>query len=384
MKKLLVLTNGAGEDAIAMRILAELPLDIADDIVCCPLVGAGHALSASFELVGPRVLPPSEGLFRESLYLAFKDLVSGVIRGHLKQLTFLRQIRSDVGLTVAVGDLFPVLWASLAGFAPLVFIGTAKSVYHHPYSWIERWILSRFVAQSVVRDEATADHLTALGLKAMWLGNAMMDEARPTGRPLPFARTGPLVLLLPGSRSQAAEVLPYQLEAVSLVRQNFPELQAAVAAAPGVQVEAMIAPSLETGWQCYQGQGEGLVGILERGGWEIPVLEGRLGDLLARASVALGQAGTANEQAAGMGIPVIAFEVCSRKPSPWYRARQKGLLGEAVSVVEAKPEALARELSYLLAHPDERLRRASIGQERMGPAGGSARMAEMIGGFWKA
>lgn len=381
MKRLLVLSNGAGEDAIASKILTRLPPEIQGAVVCCPLVGPGKAL-AGYELSGPRVLPPSEGLFRESLGLAARDLWQGVLAGHWSQLQFLRAEREAIGLTVAVGDLFPVLWAGLAGHSRLLFVGTAKSVYHHPYSWPERWLLRRLALKSLVRDRATARRLQEQSVAAEWVGNAMMDEVEPSARELPVVGPGPLLTLFPGSRRQAAAVLPFQLEALRVLREKLElSVQGAVAAAPGTRVVELCASCHD--WELSEADGsEGLLGILRRGPLAVPILSGRLGDLLRDSAIALGQAGTANEQAAGAGVPVVAYDARAGRGLRWYRKRQKGLLGDAVAVVAPTIEAVTGEVATLLSDPKEHRRRAEIGRERMGPPGGTQRMADEIAALW--
>lgn len=382
MKRLLVLSNGAGEDAIASKVLKRIPPEIQSQVVCCPLVGEGHAYSERFELCGPRVNPPSEGLFRESWTLALKDLAQGVVGGHLRQLRFLRANRESIGLAVAVGDLFPVLWAGLAGIKNVLFIGTAKSVYHHPYSAIERWLLKLLVKRSIVRDGATAQELVRFGLDAEWLGNAMMDEVQPQGVDLPFPVDHPVLTLFPGSRGQAPEVLAYQLNIVEIVRETHSNLEVGVALAPGTQVLSLVEPAVESGWDFEPTYNNASRGILRRGQAKIHLLSGVLGDLLFRSSVALGQAGTANEQAAGAGVPVVAYDPRGEKGLKWYRARQKGLLGDAVRVVVQEPALVAAEIQYLLSDDEERERRAEIGRDRMGPPGGCQLMADCIHEFW--
>lgn len=381
VSRLLVLTNGAGEDAIAARILAELAPEVRSRVVCCPLVGAGHAL-ADYENCGPRVEPPSAGLFRESWRLAVSDLLHGVLKGHFNQLRFLREVRDRVGMTLAVGDLFPVLMSVLGGSRKTVFVGTAKSVYHHRYSWPEREVLKRWVQGSLVRDPATAAALQAHGVKAQWLGNAMMDEVQPQGLKLPL-KSGPVLTLFPGSRAQAPAVLSYQLQVVSLLAPRVAGLQVGVALAPGTEVSVLVAPSVAQGWEYSPGHTSHHLGSLRRDGLVVELLQGALGDLLSLSLVALGQAGTANEQAAGAGVPVVAYDPRGERGLKWYRKRQKGLLGDAVSVVPERPEAIVEELLLLFSLPSERSRRAAIGRERMGPAGGSARMAEAIGAWWR-
>lgn len=391
MKRLLVLSNGAGEDAIAYRILKQLPSELSSRVLCCPLVGPGRTLVEEFELCGPRVLPPSEGLFRESWRLAWADLLSGVIRNHLRQLQVLRRLRDQAALTLAVGDLFPVLWAALAGHRKILFVGTAKSVYHHPYSWLERAILKRYALHSLVRDEPTAQALRGSGLSAEWLGNAMMDEVQPRGLILPF-QEGPVLTLLPGSRSQAPQVLPFQLEVVQGLRNLHQGLQAGVALAPGTELELLCGPALQQGWRFQPPQASRVPGVssevwlgtLLRDDCRVELLQGALGDLLQCSVVALGQAGTANEQAAGAGIPVVAYDPRGERGLRWYRKRQKGLLGEAVAVVEEHLEAVVEELDLLLSEPEERLRRGQVGRERLGPAGGTQAMAGRITEFWRS
>ncbi len=389
MKRLLVLSNGAGEDAIAYRILKQLPSELESRVLCCPLVGPGRALAEEFELCGPRVMPPSEGLFRESWRLALADLLSGVVLRHVGQLQSLWQLREESALTVAVGDLFPVLWAALAGHRNILFVGTAKSVYHHPYSWFERAILKRSTLHCLVRDEPTAQSLRSSGVSAEWLGNAMMDEVQPRGLSLPFEK-GPLVALLPGSRSQAPLVLPFQLDVVSQLRQWHESLQAGVALAPGTLVEPLCAPALDQGWEFQPPRPlatpavskEIWLGTLVRDDCRVELLQGGLGDLLHTSVVALGQAGTANEQAAGAGVPVVAYDPSGGRRLRWYRKRQKGLLGDAVAVVEERVGAVVEELHRLLIDPAERHRRAEIGRERLGPPGGTQAMAQRITDLW--
>ena len=381
MTRLLILSNGAGEDAIANKVLQCLPEDLKSRVVCCPLVGPGRALS-DFEICGPRVLPPSEGLFRESWLLALKDLTHGVVGGHFRQLKFLRSVQKKVALVVSFGDLFPVNLGYLSGFRRHLFVGTAKSVYHHPYSVVERFLLRHTVDMSIVRDGATAKELMDYDLRAQWLGNAMMDEVQPVGLTLPFTPEGDVLTLFPGSRGKAPGVLAYQLDILDLVEQSCPGLQAGVAVAPGTDPVDLVGPSVAKGWNYLPGTAEHHVGRLERGSLTVHLLSAALGDLLSRSKVALGQAGTANEQAAGAGVPVVAYDPRGEKGLRWYRKRQKGLLGDAVRVVKEDKAVIAAEVQLLLNNSQEHARRAEIGLERMGPPGGCQRMAEAIVEAW--
>jgi uncharacterized protein (TIGR03492 family) len=105
---------------------------------------------------------------------------------------------------------------------------------------------------------------------------------------------------------------------------------------------------------------------------------GPLGAMLQRATIVLGQAGTANEAAAAAGIPVVAYEPSHAGKRAWYRMRQAGLLGGALLVVDGTIQNAAMQVRELLADAVRRERMGRIGRERMGPPGGAQLIARTI------
>jgi uncharacterized protein (TIGR03492 family) len=90
------------------------------------------------------------------------------------------------------------------------------------------------------------------------------------------------------------------------------------------------------------------------------------------AKVALGTVGTANEQAAGLGIPT---------PGPQFTLgfaqRQRRLLGPALTLAKPEPTEIAQAVRAVLE--EERYRLASAaGKERIGTPGALPRIAEEI------
>jgi uncharacterized protein (TIGR03492 family) len=106
--------------------------------------------------------------------------------------------------------------------------------------------------------------------------------------------------------------------------------------------------------------------------------QGPLGAMLQRATLVLGQAGTANEAAAARGIPVVAFARAGEERAPWYRKRQIGLLGDALLVASADPEQAASQVNALLHDPARRERMGAAGRQRMGAPGAAEAIAERI------
>lgn len=369
--RLLVLSNGAGEDAIAASILENF--QDKSGVSVFPLVGAGAAFAQQYPVLGLGDAPPSQGLSNQSWRLWWRDLRHGLIGRILHQRALLRSLRSEVRAVLAVGDLFPCCLAALAGLRPVYFVGTAKSVYHHRYSALERWLLRGCVRESVVRDLPTADFLGQHQLVAHYLGNPMMDETVPRG--LDLGLEGQLTLaLFPGSRAQAPEELPRQLRIWARVWQEFP-CRAAVAVAEGLDLSLLVQHC--RGWKLHLSQQEqGRVGWLSHPQLpEVLLIRRALGDLLARSQLALGQAGTAHEQAAGAGLPVVSLHPRPTGPLGWYRGRQKGLLGEALLLVSEDEQEAAQCLLALWRDPQERARRGQIGRQRMGEPGGARAIA---------
>lgn len=365
---LLVLSNGAGEDAIAASILQELqPLRPDLRIAAFPLVGAGAAYGRRWPLWGDGGAPPSLGLSNASWKLWLRDLRAGLLGRVASQWWTLRSRHAEIGSVLAVGDLFPVVLSGLAASFQTYFVGTAKSVHHHAYSRAERWLLRRFARECVVRDAETAAHLQQHGVAATYLGNPMMDATVPRGEKLPFEEL-PVLALFPGSRVQAPAELPRLL---SIWRRLYLEVpcQAAVAVAEGFDAATLCAGCSAFRLDAEQLCADGLPPVL--------LVRDALGDLLGRAQLALGQAGTAHEQAAGAGVPVVALHPNPRGPLGWYRGRQKGLLGDALTLVSSEDEAVLT-LARLLRDQGERRRLAAVGRARMGGPGGARRIAAWL------
>lgn len=241
MVKLLCLSNGHGEDAIAIRILHELQqLPNCPELAALPLVGEGQAYQQlesvpiperkPISIVGPVQKMPSGGFIYMDGGQLWRDVKGGLIQLTLAQFKVVRAWGQEGGVILAVGDIFPLLLAWLS-CAPYVFVATAKSEYWRrdehgmlPLSqnwwqkWVgsvyfpwERWLMTRSRCRGVFpRDSLTAENLQQFGIRAFDLGNPMMDDLLLTTQAPRFysinhdvkALQRPLVIvLLPGSRS---------------------------------------------------------------------------------------------------------------------------------------------------------------------------------------
>jgi tetraacyldisaccharide 4'-kinase len=373
VKGVLFVSNGHGEAAIADRIAEELAA-IAPQLQLDHLALVGEPSSAAMRDVGPVRTMPSGGLVAMgNVGNIVRDVGAGLLGLTIRQRRFLAGVRGRYGVVAAIGDTYAFVMARAAG-VPTVFVGTAKSAAVAPYGPLEAKML-RSAAACFVRDAATARQLAGRGVAAD-AANVIADLGAAGGvarRPLPEGAS-PAVVLLPGSREDAYGNTRLLLRiALELARER-PAFGAAVSVAPGIDAERMLAAA-PAGWAPGTGPDPEIPWTLELDGRVcVRAWSGGLTAMFSGADLVLGQAGTANEAAAAAGVPVIALERPRRGRAAWYRRRQQGLLGEALLVLPASPDAV-REIARLLDDPGRRRRMSEAGRAAMGPPGGALRIA---------
>ncbi|HEY8314081.1 MAG TPA: lipid-A-disaccharide synthase-related protein [Candidatus Baltobacteraceae bacterium] len=380
MTRALFVSNGHGEEAIAARIAREL-LQLAP-VQCDHLALVGQFGHPSvMRDVGPRARMPSGGLIAMgNVRNIVRDLRAGLVGHTLAQVRFLRAAR-DYDVTVAVGDIYALIMA-LQTRTPVVYVGTAKSVYVAPYGPMERKVLRR--ARAIfVRDAQTARSLRARGVAADAPGNVIVD-LYGDGHDDRFEQAAgdfaPLLGLFPGSRPAGAyEDARFLCAIVRDLAGSLPHVGGVLSIAPGLDVARFAQTLAADGWRVVERADPAMPLVVADGERErIRAWCAGIGPILERATIVLGQAGTANEAAAGAGVPVMAFEIPGTKKSAWYRTRQAALLGEALRVAPGTPERASSEVRALLADAPARVRMGSVGRERMGAPGGARAIARRI------
>ncbi len=378
--RVLLASNGHGEDQVGARI-AEALHAVRPDLRLCalPTVGDGRAYAAGpARVIGPRAALPSGGRTVEGVGPFLDDLRAGLVRVTVEQLRQLRRARADA--TVAIGDV----WIQLLGLLPdagrRAAVQTLVSVrMHRPglpgrhllrerFTVAERRLLRAAYPQTFVRDPESARWLQAHGVpQARCVGNPMMD--RLEAAPLEEDGSGPRIVLLPGTRGHARRALGAMLAALE-------RLPAVTAVLPWAGDGPVAAPA---GWRQDAKPVEGGASATWRRGRATVriVAPARFAAAIRWAELAIGAAGTAHEQAAGLGVPVIAF-ACGPLYTPAFLANQRRLLGEAVHAVPDDPVRIAAVVEAWTTAPEERRRRGAVGRERMGPPGGAARIADAL------
>ncbi len=393
MPKILFISNGHGEDAIGARLAQEF-LHLRPDLTleAVPIVGAGNPYEQlGVRVLGPRWSPPSGGFTFTSLVHFLEDWRGGMRHQTHQQHWAIRRAKADV--VIVVGDIYALALTKLFAFKeakPIVFqVQPLVSRYYQDgmnakaqlerlnrvtvdnFTAPERWLMQKIVRHVYARDMRTAEWLQELGVAhTSFLGNLMMDCLEPELDLSPILNGLPVLLLLPGTRDDHLESLPKMLE----VAANLPEYQTFVAL-PHLNPRL----KLSTGWLWISPDSVDNSGLLARvarhnSGLRVLMPKNAFAALLHQAQVVLGTSGTGNEQAVGLGKPVIAFATKGPQYTKNFAQAQARLLGAGLTLLEQpSPLDLVRAIRQA-----DRAAAQAVGLERMGLAGGAARIAADI------
>jgi len=415
MIKLLILSNGHGEDAIAARIVEQLlaanqSSQASWELAVLPLVGEGHAYAhLPVSILGATQVMPSGGFIYMDSRQLWRDLQGGLISLTCKQYALIRDWAKSGGKILAVGDIVPLFFAWLSG-AEYTFVGTAKSEYHvrdekgwlAPSSWLtrqfgsvyfpwERWLMNRPHCRAVFpRDELTSQILQSFSIPALALGNPMMDGLDKTKwlSPIIEPNQPQKILLLPGSRPpEAFHNWELILQAVqSLILSHQDQAWCFLAAiAPHLSLDPFQERLHSQGWQGLS-QPELPVPDSQALGFQLGVntlflSQGTYADCLHQSQAAIAMAGTATEQFVGLGKPVFSFPGIGPQFTPHFARQQSYLLGPSVILLET-PQQIAAILPKILSNSTQLKQIQENGFHRLGKPGAAARITHQLAKIW--
>ncbi|MEM6713613.1 MAG: lipid-A-disaccharide synthase-related protein [Cyanobacteria bacterium P01_C01_bin.147] len=401
LSRLLCISNGHGEDAIARRILSELRSRHPDlQLSALPLVGEG----ASFQkqqiplIAATKTLPSGGFIYMDSRQLV-RDLKGGLVQLTLTQLQALKRWAQAGGAVIAVGDVIPAAFAWWSGLSYAV-VGTAKSAYYlrddqgplpdlpwyagwagSMYLPWERWLMSHDRCRAaIVRDELTRAELQQLGVPQVFAGNPMMDGLTPTepqAKLLPRESQALTVVLLPGSRSPEAYAnWQLILTAMDSVVQHFAPrpVQFLGAIAPAIDLTQLQQALVAANWQTTSTQP---ATTFTKANGQVMLTQTAYANCLHAADAAIAMAGTATEQFVGLGKPAFITPGSGPQFNPTFAKLQTRLLGPSVILVP-HPEDMGPEMMSTLANDDRLKHIRHNGLQRMGSPGAAAAIAQIL------
>ena len=383
---ILLITNGHGEDLLAGVLAQALHRRRPDlELWAFPIVGAGSAFRRfPVKVVGIQEEMPSGGWVRQSWKALRTDIQAGFLQLTWQQWQALKALGRQVSYTVPVGDIYALFLAYRFVKRPITFVPTAKSDYIRSHLAVERYLMKKHCQLVMPRDALTADGLRHRGVPAKYVGNLMMDAIFPSGKKLCGADGKCVIGILPGSRDEAYLNLPLLSSAMDEIAAELPNAYFAVALAGNLSIDKAVEIFIQNRWEPAANTVPGLERerFLGKNGACLLLAQGRFGDILEASRACIGLAGTANEQAVGLGKPVVAFPGPGSQFTKKFLAMQKRVLGDSLAAVEG-PRAAGQAVLEILADGEKYRHMAACGRERMGGPGGADRMAAEIIRLWE-
>ena len=388
MHKILLISDGHGEDWVAAQIALQLRrlydrhLYGSVALMALPMVGDGH----SYERINvpialtTRVLP-SGGFTFKSMRGLWLDLRSGLTGYSTHLVRSVQTMANWADLVLAVGDILPLGLAWMTR-KPYVFIGCTKSDYYTEgayscyFPWERALLQPPRCLHTFTRDLVTCKNLRAHQVSASYCGNPMMDGLEVADSVPDSEET--LIGLLPGSRpDEAQRNLSDILLCLSAIHQGSGRpvrFEAAISA--GLELDAFHRLAQAAGWKSFGSDRLGL------GETVVHLHRGNFNRILHRSHLLIAMAGTATEQAVGLGKPVVTLPGQGPQFTRRFAYLQRQLLGESIFVVDeppdCRPAAVAQTVLALLDDEPRLWNIRRSGRERMGEAGAARQIAEFV------
>jgi uncharacterized protein (TIGR03492 family) len=404
---LLYISNGHGEDNHSSHIIRTLRAIRPElTILALPIVGKGDAYrKIDVPIVGPTYTLPSGGFTYMNRLRLIDDIRAGLLTMTWKQYQAMVKVLPQVDFVAATGDTIGQAFAWLSGKPFVSFISPLSAMYEGKLNMdLILWqILKSSRCKAVAtRDAYTAEDLRRQGLaKVTFGGIPSLDRLKPTGKDIALAEGETMVALLPGSRTaEALRNFRLEMQLALETAQLNPAIKFRAALVPSVMdgVMAEVSQSANgVGWQCDRQQREdGTVWLRlhhdataeQPQGVEILCYSDAFSDIACRATLVIGMAGLAVDQAMAIGKPIV--QIAGEGPQFTYAfaEAQDRLLGLSVQTIgkQAATPAILKEAAQCVVRTleDKAYLQQCVenGQQRFGPFGASARIANLILKHW--
>ncbi|MEM1239694.1 MAG: lipid-A-disaccharide synthase-related protein [Cyanobacteria bacterium P01_H01_bin.26] len=386
--KLLFISNGHGEDnhsSHIIRSLWELAPEL--DIAAAPIVGQGNAYrSINVPIISPTLTLPSGGFTYTNRLRLINDIRAGLLTSTWRQLQAVRRYATQCNLVFATGDVVGQCFAYLSGKPFISFTSPLSAMYEGTLNIdmvLKAVLRSPRCLTLFSRDAHTAKDYQRQGFtKAQFGGIPSLDRLKPKGKDLQLNGARPMMALLPGSRiPEARRNFKLLLGLAREIANLNDQVQFRAALVPDLMAD-LDTVTIGTGWShdqnklTYCASGETAVTVL--------CFSDAFNDIVCHATLVLGMAGLAVDQAMAIGKPILQVPGGGPQFTYAFAEAQDRLLGLSVKTVGTKPAtpSILKEAAHYAVEviQDKTYLDACIanGQERFGPFGASYRIAKVI------
>jgi len=333
--KILILSNGHGED-LSGSLIAKQFIKSGYYVHALPIVGKGnHYQKEKIKIIGKTKEFSTGGIG----YNSFKGRLTEIFRGEifylLERLYLTFKIRKKYDYFCVVGDIVPVSFAWFCRKDFFTYLVAYSSHYEGKLKlpWPSRFfLLSQNAKRIYTRDSLTANDLTLqLKKKVSFLGNPFMDKFFSVNKELKKSEFS--IGLFPGSRFP--EILDNfvlileVLEALSDLR-YFQKIEFNFAIVNSLSSSKIEEIFQYRRWINLENIKDKNLLKFKYKSLELNIYWNSFDKILLKSRCCISMAGTAAEQAIGLGKPVIQIEGKGPQFTKSFAEAQRRLLGKYV------------------------------------------------------
>ena len=335
MFKILILSNGHGED-LSGSLIAKQFIKNGYSVNALPIVGKGnHYKKEKIKIIGRTKEFRTGGIGYNSLKGRLTEIFGGEIFYLLRKLYLTFKIRNKYDYFFVVGDIIPVFFAWLCNKDFFTYLVAYSSHYEGKLKlpWPSKFfLLSQKAKKIYTRDFLTASDLTLqLKKKVFFLGNPFMDKFFSRKKDLKISEFS--IGLFPGSRFPETinnfVLILEVLEALSDLRyfQNIDFNFAVVNSLSPSKIKEIFH---NRKWLNIQNSKDKHLLKFQHKSLEVNIYWNNFDKILLKSRCCISMAGTAAEQAIGLGKPVIQIEGKGPQFTKSFAEAQRRLLGKYV------------------------------------------------------
>ncbi|KGF98894.1 hypothetical protein EU96_0202 [Prochlorococcus marinus str. MIT 9302] len=335
MPRILLLSNGHGED-LSGSLIAKKLVNSGFSVEALPIVGKGiHYEKEKIKIIGNTKEFSTGGIGYNSFKGRLNEIFGGEIIYLLKRLYLTYKIRKKYNYFFVVGDIVPIFFAWVCKKDFFTYLVAYSSHYEGKLKlpWPSKFFLISKKAKSIyTRDFLTANDLTfQLKKKVSFLGNPFMDKFFFRDKELKKSEFS--IGLFPGSR------FPEILNNFVLILEVL-EALSSLSYLQKIQFNFAIVNSLSSSkireifknrkWVYLEKINENNLLIFQYKSLKVNVYWNNFDEILLQSKCCISMAGTAAEQATGLGKPVIQIEGKGPQFTKSFAEAQRRLLGKYV------------------------------------------------------
>ncbi len=335
MPRILLLSNGHGED-LSGSLIAKQLVNSGFSVEALPIVGKGiHYEKEKIKIIGNTKEFSTGGIGYNSFKGRLNEIFGGEIIYVLKRLYLTYKIRKKYNYFFVVGDIVPVFFAWVCKKDFFTYLVAYSSHYEGELKlpWPSKFFLISKKAKSIyTRDFLTANDLTfQLKKKVYFFGNPFMDKFFFRDKELKKSEFS--IGLFPGSR------FPEILENFVLILEVL-EALSDLSYLQKIEFNFALVNSLSSSkireifknrkWVYLEKINEKNLLRFQYKSFKVNVYWNNFDEILLQSKCCISMAGTAAEQATGLGKPVIQIEGKGPQFTKSFAEAQRRLLGKYV------------------------------------------------------